>query len=248
MGGEAQMSTAHGRRDVPKVDGAWAYGDAGDRWPVADRDIWQVGPHVVACGDIERGDLGRFLSVTGLPDMVYCDPPWNQGNATTFRTKAGQKRQVDYPSFFVTLMSALASCPGDVYIEHGVHEIAMVRACFEALGLRELNYWEIRYYRTRPCALYRLRTNGDGTPLSGDLFTGVDDEHTPLLAIQRSSAPGQVVLDGCTGRGTTAVAAAEHGCKFIGLELNHRRLAVTIDRLASATGQTPQLVGHLPGG
>jgi DNA modification methylase len=36
------------------------------------------------------------------------------------------------------------------------------------------------------------------------------------------------------GRGLTALAAYENGINFVGTELNHKRLSVTLERLAAA--------------
>ena len=53
-----------------------------------------------------------------------------------------------------------------------------------------------------------------------------------LKAIQ-AEKPSSVV-DLCTGRGLTLLAAHKFGARFYGTELNKRRLAVAIDRASKA--------------
>jgi len=43
---------------------------------------------------------------------------------------------------------------------------------------------------------------------------------------------GDKVIDPCTGRGLTAMTAAEMGRVFTGTELNPRRAAITLQKLA----------------
>ena len=45
------------------------------------------------------------------------------------------------------------------------------------------------------------------------------------------------VADLCTGQGLTAVAAYKLGKRFLGTELNPRRLAVAIDKVNKLGGQ-----------
>lgn len=61
----------------------------------------------------------------------------------------------------------------------------------------------------------------------------------PLAIIERmllaSSPPGGLVLDPFLGSGTAAVAAAVHGRRFVGFELNSEYLAIARERVAAAT-------------
>jgi adenine-specific DNA-methyltransferase len=53
--------------------------------------------------------------------------------------------------------------------------------------------------------------------------------------ILQSSAPGSTVLDCFMGSGTTLVAAAKHGRRFIGIDESHGSLASTVGRLSRET-------------
>ena len=80
---------------------SWTYASSGgEEYPVQDGDLWTAGPHRIACGDLERGDaLDLLHNLKALPDIVYTDPPWNAGNAASFRrrTKSSIVRAIRLP-------------------------------------------------------------------------------------------------------------------------------------------------------
>ena len=167
--------------------------------------------------------LPRFMLAA---DMIYTDPPWNLGNLNGYYTKAGL---ADYFEAFGSFADALFCrireiSPAVCYLEIGKQNARD----FEA-RLRDLfpvvQVWEILYYRRHPCYLLR----GARTETAAD-FTGMDDTATPLAAISSEGEAVSCVGDLCTGQGLTAVAAHKLGKRFVGTELNRRRMAVTIDR------------------
>lgn len=54
------------------------------------------------------------------------------------------------------------------------------------------------------------------------------------LYVDNSTQPGQVVLDSFMGGGTTGVACAKSGRKFIGIELNEKYFNLACDRIRAA--------------
>jgi len=221
----------------------WNYGTAGDRWPVASGDIWKVGNHILACGDLEQGDGMKLLQTINLqPDMVYVDPPWNAGNACSFRTKAGVSRKVDFESFLQSLLNVVSRSQGDIYIEMGRQETERLLRLIMANGGKVMNVWGITYYRKNPCHLVRC-TWCESHEIEVD-FTGMDDDDTPAIAMFHSTQKGQWVFDPCLGRGLTSLVAQRLDRRCVGLELHPRRLACAIDKLHKA-GLSPQKRGNL---
>lgn len=229
----------------------WDYGSAGDRWPVRPGDVWSVGPHVLACGDLEEGDGVRLLDLVGVaPGACYTDPPWNAGNAASFRTKAhgwgGERaRRVDfYGSFLPAVAVLLGSVRGPIFMEGGVREAPRVREVLSAQGIAVLASWKITYYRRRPCILHALASHP--LPFVPSVMdpSGMDDEETPAYCLGKVCQHGTLVLDPCMGRGLTAVSADAVGARVVGLELHPRRLAVTIDKLAQR-GHKPKQTERL---
>jgi len=213
----------------------WHYAASGGlAFPVQHGDVWQAGPHIIACGDLEAGDFSRLLRMHDVvPDLVYCDPPWNAGNAAAFRTKAGVARKVDFYDFLVTLCTCIAPTTRDVFLEMGKQQLPTLLAISEGMGATCLNTWPITYYRKHPCRLVHLRWNEDrhDLPQLPD-FDGMDDDDTPLAALGACMRVDDVVADPCTGRGLTAVTVAKLGGRFVGLELSPFRMSCALHKLA----------------
>ena len=221
----------------------YRYGDAGDRYPVAFGDIWRVGPHIAACGDIEAGNHLQVLSMANRIGMVYMDPPWDPANITLFRSKAGKERGVALEDFLKRLVTSLSVCEGDIYLEMGARWLQRLKDTLSSSGATVSDEWQIFYYGTKPCHLVRASYR-EPVAISGSP-KGMDDEDTPTWAIEASSKPGDIIVDLCCGQGGTPTAAAATGRVFLGMELNPRRLAVTLDKLQKMGEGTPEKIGTL---
>lgn len=207
----------------------WQYGDSWEKFPIVEGETWA---HSQSGSTIAVHDLRNPLPAFMRADIVYCDPPWNQGNVNSFITKAGMDSYVSgFGGFLDTLFNRITEIGPDVcYLETGKQHLTDVETLMGA-QFYCTETWEIRYYKKHPCFLVR----GAGTPSTawrdfGIDFTGMDDTETPTAAIRVESP--QTVADLCTGRGLTLLAAHAHGARFVGTELNRRRLAVAIDRAA----------------
>lgn len=76
----------------------WQYGgvheSAGGRFAIARSEVWRVGDHFFAVGDLEGWEFESYLRdwVFGMEGAsvrgMYCDPPWNVGIAGLFRRNA----------------------------------------------------------------------------------------------------------------------------------------------------------------
>ncbi len=217
----------------------WDYGNAGDLYPVRAGQTWEVGQHRFTCGDLEDG--GAAVIAQTQADVAYCDPPWNPGNCSAFRTKAGVPRKVNFALFMDALAKAVKTTGGNVFLEMGVKHAAEVVKAMENQGGQLLSLWNITYYRKKPCRLGMFNWSGVPDTFTRNL-TGMDDENTPD-AVLSSYPPGLVVLDPCCGRGLTARAAHRAGHRFVGMELHPRRMADGLLRLSQLTGEEPRRVG-----
>ena len=163
--------------------------------------------------------------------MVYCDPPWNLGNTNCFYTKAGKNN--DYIDSFFKFYSILFKRieqinPTVCYLEIGKQNKSIF---FD--GIKQLfpvvQIWQIKYYKKNICYLLR----GGTSSIKFD-YWDIDDTKTPSFAIQNENP--LCVADLCTGQGLTAIAAFKYNKKFVGTELNKRRLAVTINKVNKLGG------------
>jgi hypothetical protein len=206
-------------------DTKWRYGDSWEKYPIADGQTWThpASGSAVTVHDI-RDPLPEHMR--GV-DLLYADPPWNQGNVNTFVTKAGLTRRVaSFAEFVAALAAAIDTiAPRVCYLEAGKQHVEDVAAMLGARWPR-VDRWPIRYYRRHACWL--LRAGADAPPRA---YTGMDDALTPLAAIQ-AEGPASVA-DCCTGRGLTLLAAHQCGLPFHGTELNRRRLAVALEGAAA---------------
>lgn len=202
----------------------WRYGDSWERYPITEGEVWSHRPSDsrIAVADI-REPLPDFMREA---DMVYTDPPWSKGNVNSFVTKAGFDTYVtSFDEFMDSLFARIQEIgPRACYLEIGKQHRQDFTDRLQVL-FPVVQEWPIVYYRKHPCFLLR----GGEQEVPADL-AGLDDEETPGAAI--AAERPECVADLCTGRGLTLLAAHARGARFVGTELNRRRLAVAIERAA----------------
>ena len=140
---------------------AWQYASTGGtNYPVQPGEVWRADHHVLACGDLEQGDGLRLIERAGRPDLIYCDPPWNPGNAAAFRTKAGMPRRVDFSGFLIRLLTVTRHADRDVFVEMGLQNAGLLVELAEAHGARLIRRWPITVLSPSPvhaCSLALAR-------------------------------------------------------------------------------------------
>jgi len=198
----------------------WDYGGSWEKYPIESGQIWQdANGSKVAVNDLIEG-LPDFMKSA---DLIYCDPPWNTGNINSFYTKAGIDKRKTFAEFVDALFEAVATIHlVACYIETGTQNIEKIKAEMEAV-YQVVQAWQVTYYKKKPS--YLVRGGHDKQPFD---FSGYDDMDTPVLAMMHEKF--DCVADLCMGRGLTGISAYKLGKKFVGTELNKRRLAVLIDK------------------
>ena len=213
------------------------YGDAGDRIPVRTGQMWAVGKHLFMCGDAETGALDHFRRLTPMdPDLIYVDPPWGPGNATSFRRKASYGGKANYMLLLSRLAEFCQPCNGSVFVEMGLRWQMQLTAAMAQAGGTRRQVWETTYYGKQPATIHRYTFRQD--PGFERNLSGLDDERIPGVIM--GAFPLGFVVDPMMGQGLTAVEAIKAGHLFYGFELHPRRTAVAIDRCARLTGEEPK--------
>lgn len=222
----------------------WDYGDAGDRYKVAPGDTWEVGPHTFYCADAETGKAAN-IAHEWRPAMAYTDPPWTAGLASGYRTKAASTPEgvgiatgkVDFPALMRRMGDALRHVRGDVFVEIGKQQVDIVKATLVGFGGPILHDWRITYYGLKPCHLLHTTFSGvTNLPVAESTPSADGMDEPAAWCIEHGSNPGDLVFDPFVGRGLVALEAHRLGRIALGMELNPRRLAVTIDLLVKESG------------
>ena len=224
--------------------GRWTYGRGGDIYPVEPGDHWMVGDALFICGDITVLSY-QWLRDLGY-DLVYSDPPWNQGNMRSFRTKAALLDDMPFARFLDSFADLVSAVP-EAYVETSTFDRDISQDAIgrhlESRGMYRVEQWIGTYYKRHPMLLSRWGHVGMSLPAFAGLdLSGYDDDDMPDAVLARYS--GKTVFDPCTGQGLTARAAYRQGHRFIGTELHPRRMADALLRQAELTGETPRQVSE----
>lgn len=212
----------------------YLYGNSWEKYPVVDRSVWcdsKTNSKIINCNFLLEKIPSELLS--GV-DLIYVDPPWQLNNYNCFITKAEKTNYImDFNVFVNSLFSLILNVsPEVVFIEIGKkHLYDFLRSLNGINVYTYIDVWKITYYKKHPCYLIR----GSKSKSNSFDYSGKDDAYTPELVIKNENP--KYVFDPCTGQGLTAVAAMRNQVRFLGTDLNKRRLAVAIDRCNFVGGE-----------
>lgn len=198
-----------------------SYGKSWERYPIEEGQVWTDAKSgsKVSVADITKSLPSYMLEA----DMIYTDSPWSLGNVNMFNSKAGRDYMNHFSEFYIPLLEHIKNInPKVCFLEIGKQELDTYLNLLKS-AFKHVQVWGITYYGDKECFLIR-----GGNHRTCHDYSGKDDKDTPLLAV-RNEMP-KCVADFCTGRGLTALAAHSCGVRFVGTELNKRKLAVCIDR------------------
>lgn len=207
----------------------WNYGDAYIRHP------------------IKRGETvifgnGSMLKVHNIfdplpnimlnPDLMFIDPPWNLGNLNTFYTKAGR---IDYQDSFKCFYKRLFECikqidPRTCYIEVGKEYLAEFITETKQI-FKHVTFYNSTYYHKQDNLCYVIRGSGRRKKLPLD---GMDEEDIIKWICENEEY--DCIGDLCMGLGLVGLHAYKNGKRFVGTELNHKRLSVLIESIVKEGG------------
>lgn len=201
----------------------YRYGNAWEEFPIKAGEVWGIpenGSRVAVHNIFDP--LPRFMLSA---DMLFIDPPWNQGNLNAFYTKAGRADYQEWEDFEDALVRRILEVdPAICYIEMGNQFVEQWRARLAQL-YPVVQHWPVVYYRSHPTNILR----GGPAPTAQD-FTGLDEARVIQLVARLEQY--NVLGDLCMGQGLVGLAAYKAGQPFVGTELNQRRLANLLQKLA----------------
>ena len=202
----------------------WNYGDAYLRHPI------ERGKAVFTDGSclMVNNIFSPLPDFMRQADLLFVDPPWNKGNMTSFYTKADMMPPAEtYEDFYARLFACIKEISPDVcYLEIGKEHLADFVVEMRKL-YKKVTFYNSSYYHKRDNRCYVVRGWKRGKPPRLD---DMDEEDIIEWVCQHETY--QCIGDLCMGRGLVAVNAYKSGRPFVGTELNHKRLSVSIEYLA----------------
>lgn len=204
----------------------WNYGDAYMRHPISllQTAVFPDGS-TLKVHDIFN-PLPKFMLQA---DCLFIDPPWNIGNLTSFYTKANLvNNTADFHCFYKRLFECIKQIhPQTCYVEVGKDYLAEFITEMKQL-YRVVTFYNSGYFHKKGNFCYIIRGGEKRVKLPLD---GVDEED--IIAYICKNEAYTCIGDLCMGQGLVAVNAALNNRKFVGTELNPRRLSVTLEKLVS---------------
>ncbi len=210
-------------------------------------DLWKVSKHKVYCGDV----VGLFRE-NGLPaipevDVVYTDPPWNQGILKVFHNHAKkggvEGLTADFAVFLCGFVDVLkAKCPrGALFIEMGVKHTGDLVGLLESKGARTAWIQGVYYDKPpRPNSLWAGTFADVSIPA---MPPGLHGRQVINWVIDNGVPPGARFLDGCCGVGTFPLGALKRkGAEVYGCELIPKKVESFLLSLEKQTG-VPAVLG-----
>jgi DNA modification methylase len=163
-------------------------------------------------------------------DLVFVDPPWNLGNLNSFYTKAERTDyQANFKDFYRCLFWHISQIkPRTCYVEVGKEYLADFIQEMRAL-YRYVTFYNSSYYHKQENMCYVIRGSHKRKKLPLDYM---DEED--IIAWICEHEDYQCIGDPCMGLGLVGVHAAKNGRRFVGTELNHKRLSVLLEKLSKA--------------
>lgn len=200
----------------------WNYGDAYKRYPLTDEPYTFEDGSTVQVHDIFQ-PLPNFMYQA---DVLFVDPPWNQGNMTSFYTKADMVNPFKYDSFYSRLFECIkAISPRICFVEVGKQFLADF--IFEMRKIyKHVIFYNSTYYHNKNNLCYVIQ---GANKYKNHKLDGMDEED--IIEWICKNIDYDVIGDLCMGQGLVGLNAHKNGKKFVGTELNHKRLSVLLERI-----------------
>lgn len=208
----------------------WEYGGFYKELNITEKSIIRFdNGSIVAVHDIFE-ELPKFMYKA---DVLFTDPPWNLGNLNSFYTKADRKDYKDnYEKFYRRLFECIAEIkPRTCYLEIGKDYLA--EFIFEMRKLyKYVTFYNSTYYHQKNKLCYIVRGSDKYKKLNLDY---IDEED--IIEWVCANEEYDYIGDLCIGLGLVGVNAYKNGRRFVGTDLNHKRIAVLVKRIKDLGGE-----------
>lgn len=163
-------------------------------------------------------------------DALFCDPPCSNQNLSSFYTKAEKdKRTDDFADFRNRLFEVIEEInPKYLFLEvFKSNREAFFGYCKE--HYKNVRIFDSMYYGNPRNVCYIIMASNEDLPNID--FAGLDEEY----CIEKicKNVDFECIADPCMGKGLVGFYANKHKKKFVGTELNYKRLAVCVERVTT---------------
>ncbi|WJQ03210.1 hypothetical protein QT236_14400 [Geobacillus stearothermophilus] len=207
----------------------WNYGGAIDRHPIQEGEtaVFEDGSKVKV-HDI-FAPLPDFMKEA---DLIFVDPPWNLTNINTFYYKADKKERVEsFEAFYSRLFQCIAEInPNVCYVEVGKQYLADFIIEMRKI-YRYVTFYNSTYYHNKNNLCYVIRGANKAKKPKLD---GLDEE--TIIQWVCDNEEYECIGDLCMGRGLVGIHAFRNKKRFVGTELNKKRLAVLLEKIVNEGG------------
>lgn len=209
----------------------WNYNDAYLRHPINEGEtlIFDDGS-MLKVHDIFNNIPNIMLNA----DILFIDPPWNLGNLNTFYTKADKidEHKKSFESFYDRLFECIADIKANTcYIEIGKENLHNFIIEMKKI-YKHVTFFNSTYYHKKESLCYVVKGSNKRNKFKLD---GIDEEN--IIEYICKNEEYDCIGDLCMGRGLVAINAYKNYKRFVGTELNHKRLSVTIEKIVNLGGK-----------
>ena len=163
-------------------------------------------------------------------DCIFCDPPCDKANINSFYTKADiEEKQTSYAPF----QSRLFEVIDEINPEHLFVEVFKANKETFLLEIKKrykfVHVYDSMYYRNPKNKCWIIQASNT---FDDDLkFDGIDEAKIIELITEKDFF--NCIGDPCMGKGLVGFYANKNNKSFVGTELNKKRLAVLLERIAT---------------
>lgn len=207
----------------------WNYGDAYLKYPLGNEIYEFDNGSKIKVHDI----FNRLPDFMKDADLVFVDPPWNLGNINTFYTKADKEERIEsFESFYKRLFACIKQINAKTcYVEVGKEYLAEFILEMKSI-YKYVTFYNSTYYHSKNKICYVIRGSKKFKKPKLDYM---DEEN--IIKWICANEDYTVIGDLCMGRGLVGLNAYKNSKRFVGTELNHKRLSVLIERIEKLKGE-----------
>lgn len=202
----------------------WEYGGVYHEYNMEGTILLPNNSKVMVCDWIES--MPEFMKEA---DTLFVDPPWNMGNVNTFYYKADKEHLngFDFLRFSQYLFLRIDQIgPKYLFLEMGKQFLAYyLTECQKRY--KYVTFYNSTYYHKKDNKCYVVHATNDSKRKQYKELEDMDEED--IIAWITKNHQYDCIGDLCMGRGLVGKGAFLNGKKFVGTELNKKRLAILVD-------------------